>query len=92
MGDLKFKKKGKGKEKEGGREGGGCLHCLRCVLCCVKGSIDLFPLFFCLILLCVFFSVSASLYSSIPHFIPLTFAAVGTNLAKMEPLPHFFLN
>lgn len=44
------------------------------------------------ILLCVFFSavcLSLLLHSSI---YPLTFAAVGTNLAKMEPLPHFFLN
>lgn len=27
-----------------------------------------------------------------PSIYSLTFAAVGTNLAKMEPLPHFFLN
>lgn len=55
MGDLKFKKKGE-RKGEGRREGDGCLHCLRCVLCCVKGSIDLFPLFFVLSS-CVSFSL-----------------------------------
>lgn len=74
-----------GKEEQKVVDEGGCLHCLRC---CVKGNF--FPLFFyppvCLFLrVCLLLLLHPSFYSH-------TFAAVGTNLAKMEPLPHFFLN
>lgn len=69
----------------------GCLHCLRCVLSCVKGSIDLLPPFLFYPPVCLFLCVCLPLRLH-PSFYSLTFAAVGTNLAKMEPLPHFFLN
>lgn len=85
-GDLKGREEGKEEEM-----GGGCLHCLRHVLCCVKGRIDILPLFFCFILLCVFFSVSASLYSSIPHFIPLPLLLWGPIWLKWNLFLIFFL-
>ena len=83
---------GGGVGEGGGGGGGGGLHCLRCVLCCVKGSIDLPPLLFLSYPpVCLFLCVCLPLLLH-PSFYSLTFAAVGTNLAKMEPLPHFFLN
>lgn len=89
MGDLKGRQEGGGDGWVGGL--GGCLHCLRHVLCGVKGSIDLLPLFLFYPPVCLFLHVYLALLVHL-SFYPLTFAAVGTNLAKMEPLPHFFLN
>lgn len=78
------------KGRKGGGKGG-CLHCWRRVLCSVKGRIDLLPLFSRLILLCVFSSTSASLYSSIPHCIPLPLLLWGPIWLKWNLFLIFFL-
>lgn len=90
MRDLRGKRR---RRKRGRRGGRGCLYCLRCVLFCVKVRIDLHPLFlfFGFILLCVFFSASASLYFSIPQFIPLPLLLWGPIWLKWNLFLIFFL-